>query len=67
MKGHVYEYDEVVVGGNLAAVFYCYINQCPLIFKRYDYPHFYEYFESDFPLEKIFLINDFYLFYLWPA
>jgi len=58
MKGHVYECDEVVVGGNLAAVFYCYINRCPLIFKHYEYPHFYEYFESNFPLEKIFLIND---------
>ena len=58
MKGHVYEYDEVVVGGNLAAVFYCYINRCPLIFKHYEYPHFYEYFESNFPLEELFLINN---------
>jgi len=58
MKNHVYEYDEVVVGGNLAAVLYCYINQRPLIFKHYDYPHFYEYFKSDFPLEAIFLINE---------
>ena len=58
MKGHIYEYDEVVVGGNLAAALYCYINHCPLIFKPFNAPHFYEYFKSDFSLEKIFLFNE---------
>jgi len=57
MKGHVYEYDEVVVGSGLAAIFYSYINQLPLIFKEKNPPYFYERFEADFPLDKILLTN----------
>jgi hypothetical protein len=34
MKKHIYEYDEIVVGNNLAALFYCYKNLCPLLFKE---------------------------------
>jgi len=57
MKKHVYEYNEVVVGSGLAAIFYSYINQLPLIFKEQNPPHFYERFEADFPLDKILLTN----------
>ena len=57
MKKHIYEYDEIVVGSGLAAIFYSYINQLPLIFKEQNPPHFYERFEADFPLEKILLTN----------
>ena len=57
MKKHVYEYDELVVGSGLAAIFYSYINQLPLIFKEQNPPHFYERFEADFPLDKILLTN----------
>ena len=57
MKKHVYEYDEIVVGSGLAAIFYSYINQLPLIFKEQNPPHFYERFEADFPLDKLFLTN----------
>jgi len=58
MKRHVYELDEVIVGNNLAAVFYAYINNCPIIFKNSDFPFFYERFTKDFPLDKIFLTNE---------
>jgi hypothetical protein len=57
MKKHVYEYDEVVVGSGLSAIFYSYINQLPLIFKEENPPQFYEHFEADFPLDGLFLTN----------
>ena len=57
MKRHEYEYDEVVVGNNLAAIFYSYLNYLPLIFKEKNPPHFYERFEVDFPLDKLLLTN----------
>jgi len=57
MKKHVYEYDEVVVGSDLSAIFYAYVGQSPLIFKEQNPPHFYEHFEADFPLDKLFLTN----------
>tara|TARA_Y100000593_G_C4292020_1_gene328732 strand:- start:484 stop:1377 length:894 start_codon:yes stop_codon:yes gene_type:complete len=57
MKKHTYEYDEVVIGASLSAILYAYIRQCPIIFKDYTPPHFYEYLEPDFPLEAVFLSN----------
>ena len=57
MKKHVYEYDEVVVGNNLAALFYCYKNLCPLLHKEGAPLFSFDFFEKDFPLEDIYLTN----------
>jgi len=57
MRKHIYEYDEVAVGGNLAAIFYSYMNQCPVFFKERKVIFSHEYFEKDFPLKNIFLKN----------
>ena len=57
MKRHIYEYDEVVIGSNLSAILYAYVEQKPLLFKEYNPPFFYEYFDVDVPLENLFLSN----------
>ena len=57
MKRHEYQYDEIVVGGSLPAIVYSYINQKPLIFKPSRNLFFYEYYEPDYPLNKLFLAN----------
>ena len=58
MKRHVYEYDEVVVGNNLASLFYCYKNLCPLLFKEGAPPFAFDFFEKNFPFEDIFFVNE---------
>ena len=55
MKRHLYEYENLVVGGNLQAIFFAYINNYPLLFKETQPPLDFEYFEHDFPIEKLML------------
>jgi len=43
MKKHQYEYDEVVIGNSLAAVFYSFVNNCPLLFQKYNPPNEFEF------------------------
>ena len=58
MKRHTYEYDEIVVGSTLAALFYCYKNLRPLLFVGGAAPFIFEHFEEDFPFENIFFTNE---------
>ena len=58
MKRHAYEYDEIVVGSTLAALFYCYKNLRPLLFVGGAAPFIFEHFEEDFPFENIFFTNE---------
>ena len=55
MKRHIYEYDEVVIGSNLSAILYAYVERKPLLFKEYNPPFFYEHFDVAVPLENLFL------------
>ena len=57
MKRHVYEYDEVVIGSNLSAILYAYVEQKPLLFKDYNPPFFYEHFDVNVPFENLFFTN----------
>ena len=58
MKKHIYEYDEIVVGSTLAALFYCYKNLRPLLFVGGAAPFIFEHFEEDFPFENVFFTNE---------
>jgi hypothetical protein len=58
VRGHNFQYDEVVVGNNLPAIFYSYIHQTPLVFKLDNNIFFYEHYEPDYPLDKLFLLNE---------
>tara|TARA_R100000008_G_scaffold588_2_gene532 strand:- start:826 stop:1683 length:858 start_codon:yes stop_codon:yes gene_type:complete len=58
MSRHTYEYDEVVIGSSLAALFYCYRNVCPLLFKETNPPLTFDYFDIDFPFENIYFANN---------
>ena len=58
MKKHKYEYDEIVVGNNLAALFYCYKNLCPLLFKKGAAPLTFDFFDKDFPFESLYFTNE---------
>ena len=58
MKKHVYQYDEIVVGNSLAALFYCYKNLCPLLFKKGAEPLAFDFFDKDFPFENLYFTNE---------
>ena len=58
MKRHSFQYDEVVVGNDLPAIFYSYIHQSPLIFKPAHNVFFYEHYEPAYPLDRLFLLNE---------
>jgi len=47
MKRHVYEYDEVVVGSDLAALLYAYKHCRPIIFKNILPPKIYEFLDKN--------------------
>tara|TARA_R110002074_G_scaffold309261_2_gene480018 strand:- start:256 stop:1077 length:822 start_codon:yes stop_codon:yes gene_type:complete len=36
---HIYQYDTVVIGGNLSALLYSYFNNLPLVINKLDIPH----------------------------
>ena len=58
MRRHTYEFDEIVIGSNLASVIYAYVNNAMLLFDSLEPPHQFERFEKDFPLDKIFFVNE---------
>ena len=39
MLKHIYQYDTVVIGGNLSALLYSYFNNLPLVINKLDIPH----------------------------
>ena len=53
MNNHVYEYDEIVIGSNLNAVIYSYLNSKPIIMNGDKAPKFFEFFPYDMDLEKL--------------
>ncbi len=58
MNKHKYEFDEVVIGNSLAALTYSYFNSVPLIYNEESKPQFFEFFDSDFELDKLHLEAD---------
>jgi len=58
VKRHLFHYDEVVIGSNLASILYAYIHELPLIFKEDNPPKAYEYLDKEFPLANLFIVNE---------
>ena len=54
MKRHVYEYDEVVVGSDLAALLYAYKHCRPIIFKNILPPKIYEFLDKNVNLQNLY-------------
>lgn len=42
---HIYEYDQIIIGGTLSALIYSYTNNIPIIFNVAKPPHFFEQFK----------------------
>lgn len=55
MNNHVYEFDEVVIGTGLNAVFYSFFNSVPLVLNDGSKPFFFEFFQVNELLDKIHL------------
>ena len=55
MNKHEYQFDEVVIGNSLAALTYSYLNSVPLIYNGDSKPHFFDFFDSEFELDKLHL------------
>ena len=58
MKRHLFHYDEVVIGSNLASILYAYVHELPLIFKEVNPPKSYDYLDKDFPLDNLYIVNE---------
>jgi hypothetical protein len=52
LSHHVYDIEELVIGDNLEAVSYSYLNEKPLILNSTRKPYFFEFFEKDCCLSK---------------
>lgn len=48
LKAHEYEYDSIVLGSDLRAVVYAYLNRLPLIFNKKEPPFSFEFFPPYF-------------------
>lgn len=57
MKGHIYHYDKIVVGGDLRAVLFAYFNDLPIIFTQLQEPVFYERFRWNLDLSPLGIKN----------
>jgi hypothetical protein len=53
LKGHVYNCDKIVVGGDLRAVLFAYFNDLPIIFTQLQEPVFYERFRWTLDLSPL--------------
>jgi len=53
MEKHWYEYDEVVIGNDLNAVLYSYINSAPIILNNTNKPLFFEFLPYEFDISKL--------------
>ena len=53
MKGHIYEYNEIVIGGSMEALAYGYAKQVPVIFCKPSPPLIFEHYEPAADLEKL--------------
>ena len=58
MRDHVYEYDEVVVGGSVSAHAYAFLNSKPVVFTTVKKPYFFDAADHTFPWENlVFALN----------
>jgi len=58
MNEFVYEWDEVVIGNNLPAAIYAYLNSAPIISNSSRRHNFFEFLSPDLSLERISIKNE---------
>ena len=59
MKDVVHNYDKVVVGSNMCAVMYAYLNQLPLFYSSFTKPERFEFFDPSFAFTNLNNINNY--------
>ena len=57
MKNHIYRYDDIVIGGNLASLIFAYLNKFRLIITKPELPYPFEFFDSQRDLSKLKIQN----------
>lgn len=59
LKDHVYSFDTIVVGGNLASVIYAYSNKLPIIITKAELPPSIHFFDPSIDLKKLRIQNEY--------
>jgi hypothetical protein len=59
MKDVAHNYDKVVVGSNMCAVMYAYVNQLPLFYSSFTKPERFEFFDPSFTFANLNNINNY--------
>ena len=57
LKDHVYSFDTIIVGGNLASLIYAYQSKLPIIISKTDIPPSISYFDTSIELKKLKIEN----------
>ena len=58
IEKHVYEVENLVIGSSLNAAAFSYLNGYPLIINKQELPFRFDYFDTDFDLSSLNIIND---------
>jgi len=58
LEKHIYEVENLVIGSGLNAAAFSYLNGFPLIINKQEFPFRFDYFDTDFDLSSLNIIND---------
>ena len=58
LEKHIYHFENLVIGSGLNAAAFSYINGYPLIINKQGLPFRFDYFDTDFDLSSLNIIND---------
>ena len=58
IENHIYEVENLVIGSGLNAAAFSYLNGYPLIINKQELPFRFDYFDTDFVLSSLNIIND---------
>ena len=58
LEKHIYEVENLVIGSGLNAAVFSYLNGFPLIINKQEFPFRFDYFDVDFDLSSLNIIND---------
>ena len=58
IENHIYEAENLVIGSGLNAAAFSYLNGYPLIINKQELPFRFDYFDTDFDLSSLNIIND---------
>jgi hypothetical protein len=58
MKDHVYSYDNLIIGGNLASLVFAFKTGYPIIISKVEIPYSHHFFKIDIELNKFNIVNE---------